>query len=129
MTALTQPRSRSDKDLRVLRGRKPTRPPAIAPWMIVALIAVAGFLGLGFAQTSLDRSAFDLAELNRSLALERAENLELRLEIARLENPARIAPLAEELGLVIPQTTRQLLVDLDEQLPVFAGAETDEANQ
>lgn len=101
----------------------------MAPWMIVALIAVAGFLGLGFAQTSLDRSAFDLAELNRSLALEQAANLDLRLEIARLENPARIAPLAEEMGLVIPQTTRQLLVDLDEQLPVFAGAETDEANQ
>lgn len=128
MTALTQPRSRSEKDLRVLRGLKPTRP-AMAPWMIVALIAVAGFLGLGFAQTSLDRSAFDLAELNRSLALEQAANLDLRLEIARLENPARIAPLAEEMGLVIPQTTRQLLVDLDEQLPVFAGAETDEANQ
>jgi hypothetical protein len=29
-----------------------------------------------------------------------------------MENPARIAPLAEELGLVIPENTRQLLVDL-----------------
>jgi len=128
MTALSQPRSRPEKNLRVLRGRKPARP-AMAPWMIVAMIAVTGFLGLGFAQTSLDRSAFDLAELNRALAREQAANLDLKLEIARLENPARIAPLAEEMGLVIPHTTRQLLVDLDGQLPVFAGAETDEANQ
>ncbi len=128
MTALTQPRRRTEENLRVLRGRA-TRRPALAPWMIVALIAIVGFLGLGLAQTSLDRAAFDLAELNRALAREEAVNLELRLEIARLENPARIAPLAEEMGLVIPQTTRQLLVDLDGKLPVFAGAEKDEANQ
>jgi hypothetical protein len=51
------------------------------------------------------------------------------MEIARLENPARIAPLAEELGLVIPHNTRQLLVDLDGSSPVLAGAEQEEANQ
>jgi cell division protein FtsL len=128
MTAIAQPHRRSEEDLRVLRGRKTTRP-IMAPWLIVALIAVSGFLGLGFAQTSLDRAAFDLAELDRALADQQAGNLELRLEIARLENPARIAPLAEEMGLVIPHTTRQLLVDLDADLPVFAGAETDKTNQ
>lgn len=128
MIALTQPRRRLEEDLRVLKGRRLNRP-AVAPWLIVALIAVTGFLGLGFAQTSLDRAAFELAELNRAMAREHASNLELKLEIARLENPARIAPLAEEMGLVIPLTTRQLLVDLDDRLPVFAGAETDEANQ
>jgi cell division protein FtsL len=97
--------------------------------MIMALIAVVGFLGLGFARTSLDRAAFDLAELDGAIAEQHALNLELKMEVARLENPARIAPLAEELGLVIPQVTNQLLVDLDRPSPVVAGAKTDGRSQ
>jgi cell division protein FtsL len=95
----------------------------------MAVIAVIGFLGLGFARTSLDRAAFDLAELDAAISEQQTLNLELEMEIARLENPARIAPLAEELGLVIPHNTRQLLVDLDGSSPVLAGAEQEEANQ
>lgn len=91
--------------------------------MIVVLVAVIGFLGLGFARTSLDRTAFELAELDRSIAEETALNQKLRLEIARLENPARIAPLAEELGLVIPSETNQILVDLDPVGPEYASAD------
>ena len=78
----------------------------------MVLIGVIAFLGLGFARTSLDRSAFELDGLNRAIAEHEALNEQLRLEIARLENPARVAPLAEEMGLVIPGDTRQLLVDL-----------------
>ena len=100
-----------DEGLRVLRGRKLHRP-ALAPWMVMVLIGVVAFLGLGFARTSLDKSAFELDRLNRAITEQEAVNEQLRLEIARLENPARIAPLAEEIGLVIPGATRQLLVDL-----------------
>jgi cell division protein FtsL len=97
--------------------------------MIMVIIAVVAFLGLGFARTSLDRSAFELAELTRAIDEQAAINQQLRLEVARLENPARIAPLAEELGLVIPDTTNPLLVNLDAPLPVVAEAEHDGANQ
>jgi cell division protein FtsL len=90
--------------------------------MVVAIIGVVAFLGLGFARTSLDRSAFELAELNAEIDAQLALNQELKLEVARLENPARIAPLAAELGMVIPADTNQLLVDLD-TAPVVA--ETD----
>lgn len=107
---LRQPASR--QGLRVLRGRQAKLRPALAPWMIMVLIGVAAFLGLGFARTSLDKSAFELDRLNRAITEQEAMNEQLRLEIARMENPARIAPLAEELGLVVPQNTRQLLVDL-----------------
>lgn len=79
----------------------------------MALIGVVAFLGLGFARTSLDRSAFELAELNAEIEAQRASNQQLKLDIARLENPARIAPLAVEMGMVIPSDTNQLLVDLD----------------
>jgi cell division protein FtsL len=114
--------------LRVLKGRR-LRKPSIAPWMIMVVIAVVAFLGLGFARTSLDRSAFDLAELNKSIAEQLAVNEQLRLEVARLENPARIAPLADELGLVIPAKTHQLLVNLEGTTPVVAEGDDGGENQ
>ncbi len=114
--------------LRVLRGKRLVRP-SLAPWMIMALIAVIAFLGLGFARTSLDRSAFELSELTKSIDEATAVNQTLNLEIARLENPARIAPLAEDLGLVIPSDTKQLLVDLDPAGPNVADAGSDGATQ
>jgi cell division protein FtsL len=97
--------------------------------MIMAVIGVVAFLGLGFARTSLDKSAFELDEIDKAVAQADAVNRQLSLEIARLENPARIAPLAEELGMVIPVATNQILVDLDDQAPVFAEIASEEENQ
>lgn len=114
--------------LRVLKGRK-IRRPTVAPWMIMALIGVVAFLGLGFARTSLDRSAFELAELSRAIAEQTAINRQLNLEIARLENPAHIAPLAEELGLVIPASTNSILVELDRPPAVMVEADAEGRNQ
>lgn len=128
MTAQPLRHPATEERIRILRGRKITRP-SIAPWMVMVLIGVLAFLGLGFARTSLDRSAFELAELDRAIARESALNEQLRLELARLESPARIAPLAEELGLVIPSDTNQLLVDLDPVYPLLAGLEGEGRNQ
>jgi cell division protein FtsL len=128
MTAPALRRLVPDERLRVLKGRK-LRKPSVAPWMVMVLIAVVAFLGLGFARTSLDRSAFELAELNKAIAEQAALNEQLRLEVARMENPARIAPLADEMGLVIPSDTNQLLVNLDVPSPVVAEADRDGANQ
>ena len=128
MTAQPLRRSQTDQGLRVLRGKR-LRKPSIAPWMIMVIIAIVAFLGLGFARTSLDRSAFDLAELTRAIDEQSALNEQLRLDVARLENPARIAPLADELGLVIPGETNQLLVNLDVPSPVVAENDHDGANQ
>ena len=117
-----------EHSLRLLEGRR-VRRPTMAPWMIMVLIGVVAFLGLGFARTSLDRSAFELAELNQAINEETAINRQMNLEIARLENPARIAPLAEELGLVIPNVTTQLLVDLTPETPVVVGGDGEGQSQ
>jgi cell division protein FtsL len=101
----------------------------MAPWMIMVLIAIVAFLGLVFARTSLDKSAFDLAELNKSIDEQVALNEQLRLEVARLENPARIAPLADELGLVVPTETQQLLVNLDAPSQLVAGLDRNGTSQ
>ena len=128
MTARPLRRVVETDPLRVLKGKRLSRP-SLAPWMIMALIGVIAFLGLGFARTSLDRSAFELSELTKSIDEATAVNQSLSLEIARLENPARIAPLAEEIGLVIPSNTNQLLVDLAPAGPRVAGVEPDGATQ
>jgi cell division protein FtsL len=121
-------RSAENPALRVLEGRRLKRL-TLAPWTIMVVIGVIAFLGLGFARTSLDRSAFELDRLNRSIAEQEAINEQLRLEIARMENPARIAPLAEEMGLVIPANTPQLLVDLDDGGPAVVSVDDGEATQ
>jgi cell division protein FtsL len=128
MTALPLRGTTSEERLRVLKGRRLQRL-TLAPWMIMVLIGVVAFLGLGFARTSLDKSAFELDQLNRAITEQGAINEQLRLEIARLENPARIAPLAEEMGLVIPGDTRQLLVDLAPRGPAVASVESEGETQ
>lgn len=95
----------------------------------MAIVGITAFLGLVFARTSLDQSAFELADLNRSIAEQADINRELRLEVAQLENPAHIAPLAEEMGLIIPEDTRQLLVDLTPASPRVVSADDGEAAQ
>lgn len=116
MSARPQRAAQTDGGLRVLRGRKISRP-SVAPWMVMALVGITAFLGLVFARTSLDNSAFELAELHESIEIQTALNRDLRIEIAQMENPARIAPLAEEMGLVVPDQTHQLLVDLNPEAP------------
>ena len=129
MTAVRPLRqAREEGGLRVLKGKR-LRRPSIAPWLIMVVIAVVAFLGLGFARTSLDRSAFDLAELDRAIDEQLALNEQLRIEVARLENPARLAPLADEMGLVIPSDTNRLLVNLDAPAAVVAETSGDGANQ
>ncbi len=128
MTAQPFHRQATADRLRVLKGRSRSGR-FVAPWMVVVVIAVVGFLGLVFARTSLYNSAFELAELERSIAEQSALNQQLSLTIARLENPARIAPLAEELGMVIPVSTNQILVDLSPSGPTMVSAEPREEAQ
>ena len=80
-------------------------------WSIFSLLAVAAFLGMVLVRTSLDNTAIELARIEGSLAEAQSLNQRLRLEIARLESPARIGPLAQEQGMVFPQHSEQLVVE------------------
>lgn len=117
-----------DDVLRVIKGRRIQRP-SVAPWVIMVTVGVLAFLGLGFARTSLDRSAFEIAELTQAIEQEQRANQLMRLEVARLESPSRIAPLAEQLGMVLPLDRNQLLVDLGPDQGVVAGLENGGGNQ
>lgn len=86
------------------------RAPRVRSWLIFALAVVVAFFGLIFSRISLDHSAFVLEELERDIAEQEALQGELRLEIARLRAPDRIADLAGEMGLVYPAQRISLAV-------------------
>lgn len=112
MTALPQRRvSHGVGRLRVIAGKQRVQHPHVAPWMAFTLVVVIALFGIVTTQTSLDAGAFELAELDRSIANAQTENQHLRLEVARLESPARIAPIAAEMGLVYPDTRRTVMAD------------------
>ena len=95
--------------MRVVTGQRQKRQP-IAPWLIFSLVAVVAFLGMVLTRTSLDRIAIELATVEAQLAEAKGLNQRLRLQIAQLESPARVAPAAQELGMVYPQSSNRLVV-------------------
>jgi hypothetical protein len=96
---------------RVIGGRRKAGRPAVSPFIVFGLVVVASMMGIVVARTSLDEGAFRLASLDARLAAEEVRAELLTLQAARLESPTRIAPLAEELGLVLPTDRGVLLVE------------------
>lgn len=110
MTALSPRQTvRARPGLSVVSSRKPR--PRLLSWVVFSLLAIMAFLGMVLVRTSLDNTAIELARIEGGLTDARSLNQRLRLEIARLESPARIAPLAQELGMVYPQQSQQLIVE------------------
>jgi cell division protein FtsL len=101
---------RANPGLRVIIGRGSRHQP-LAPWLVFSVVAVIAFLGMILTRTSLDRASIELTSIERQLAEATSLNQRLRLEIARLESPARVAPAAQELGMVYPQTSNRLVVE------------------
>jgi cell division protein FtsL len=82
----------------------------VGPFVVFGLVVVASMIGIVMARTSLDAGAFDLADLNRKIAVEQQRQQTLTVEAARLESPGRIAPLADKMGLVQAQDPTILVV-------------------
>lgn len=76
--------------------------PKLRPWIVFTLTVVVAFFGLIYSRISLDRTAFELEELEDRIAEEEARFLELEVQVAGLLDPARIDRAAAELGLVYP---------------------------
>jgi cell division protein FtsL len=76
--------------------------PKLRPWIVFTLTVVVAFFGMIYSRISLDRTAFELDELEGRIAEEEARFLELEVEVAQLVDPARIDRAAAELGLQYP---------------------------
>lgn len=111
-----------------LRHPAPPRPaaqariehrPRLRPWIVFTIAVIVAFFGLTYSRISLDRTAFELEDLDNQIAQEERRLLDLRVDLARLQDPARIDALAAEMGLVYPNARVAL------EAPEVASNETD----
>ena len=105
MTARLAPVRRPRPHIRVIPGRA-VQPLRMAPWLLFTALVIFVFFALIYSRTTLSDSAFDLDKVESQIAQEEAAYQQLRLEVARLQSPERIVPLAEQIGLVLPTQVR-----------------------
>lgn len=110
MTARTVAQPRGFQGLTVIKGRVRLPRTVIAPWLIYVVLLTLGFLGVVYSQSSLNSQAVQLSELRGRIAEAEAHSDTLRLEIANLRSPKRIALEAKALGMEIPTIQLETLV-------------------
>jgi cell division protein FtsL len=76
--------------------------PRLVPLVFYTMLVVALFFAMIYFRIALDRTAFELDGLERSIALEESRQLDLRLTIAELQDPSRIATEANRIGMTTP---------------------------
>ncbi len=101
MTAQTIPYA-SRRAKRATRAAETAGGPRMVPLVLFTVLVIAVFFAMIYLRIALDRSAFELDTLNDQITIEESRQLDLRLEIAQLQNPERIATQAEQIGLVYP---------------------------
>ena len=95
--------------LELVTGRM-ARVPRLRGWLMFTIAVIAAFFVLIYSRTALDRTAFELQELESRIVAEETRYWELRLDVARLQAPDRIMRLGEGLGLVYPTEIRPVAV-------------------
>lgn len=105
MTAHPAPVRQKRPHIRVLPGRG-FQPLRMAPWFLFTALVIFVFFALIYSRTTLSDSAFRLKEVEAQIAQEESTYQQLRLEVARLQSPERVVPLAEQIGLVLPEQVR-----------------------
>lgn len=98
------------------------RGPRIVPLIFFTILVMAVFFAMIFLRIALDRTAFELESYERQIATEESRQLDLRLELAQLQDPLRIATEATRMGLTYPEDRVAIVVDDLRQLaPVPSG--------
>ena len=84
-------------------ARPPRTRAQLRPWVLFAVVVVIAFFALILSRVWLDRSAVYLDDVEQEIAVEEARLRDLRVEVARLQDPDRITAVAISKGLVYPQ--------------------------
>lgn len=95
---------RRNPEFHVVLGPGTRRRGRIRYWVLLGVALAAAFLLMVYSRIALDRTAFVLEEVERSIAMQEARYWELRLQVTQLQSPERIAAAAEDLGMVYPET-------------------------
>ena len=74
----------------------------VSGWIGLTFTVAAVFFVMISTRVALDRNAFVLDDIRGQIAVEESHYWELRLQVAELQSPERIARLAEEMGMVYP---------------------------
>jgi cell division protein FtsL len=98
-------RSRDSAD-----SRAASAGPRIIPLIFFTILVIGVFFLMIYLRIALDRTAFELDTLTDQIAIEESAQLDLRLELAQLQDPQRIATQAQEIGLVFPDERVALVV-------------------
>ncbi len=86
--------------------------PRILPLMFFVLAVVAVFFSMIFLRISLDETAFELSNLEADIEFEQSRQLDLRYDLAGLQDPLRIATEAQRIGLDYPDERVAIAVDM-----------------
>ncbi len=83
------------------------------PFLVGAILVVSILvLGVVSLQAVLSETSFEMRELSRKATQLQSEYSRLKLMVAELSSPERVAREARKLGLTIPTRVRTLSVDL-----------------
>lgn len=74
----------------------------VGGWLAVVFTLAALFFVMISTRIALDRNAFILQDIRGQIEVEETRYWELRLRLAELQSPERIAGIAEEMGMVYP---------------------------
>jgi cell division protein FtsL len=109
MTAQTIPYARGRATRKGVAGTR--RGPRIIPLIFFTALVMAVFFAMIFLRIALDRTAFELESFERQIETEQSRQLDLRLELAQLQDPLRIATEAKRMGLTYPEDRVAIVVD------------------
>lgn len=85
--------------------------PRIFSLIFFVLAVVAVFFSMIFLRISVDETAFELDRIETEIAVEQSRQLDLRYDLAGLQDPLRIATQAQRIGLVYPQERISIVMD------------------
>jgi cell division protein FtsL len=94
--------------------------------VLFAAAVVIAFFGLIYSRISLDRSAFEIQDLESQIAVQEDLHWQLRSELAQTQDPARLTQQIDRLGLVYPEERVALSVPIagiDELDPDYRWAQ------
>ncbi len=87
------------------------RGPRIVPLAFFVLVVLAVFFLMIYLRIALDRTAFELDAIETQITKAETRQLDLRLELAKLQDPLRIDQEAREMGLTYPDQRLAVMVD------------------
>ena len=111
MTTQALPQRRRRARSRSAAIPAPVHRPRLRPLVVFVVAVLIAFFGMIYSRISLDQTAFELQELDNQIAEQQELMDQLRVDAARLQDPALIADRAADMGLVYPEELNPHFMD------------------